>query len=41
MKFKSFSNDHMVTVNEGGKLLYHSLVANNTLKSEEIADPTH
>ncbi len=31
----------MVTVNEDGKLLYHSLVANNPLKSEEIAGPTH
>lgn len=30
VKFKSLSNDHMVTVNEDGKVLYHSLVVNNT-----------
>ncbi|MFD6506045.1 zinc ribbon domain-containing protein [Bacillus sp. NPDC060175] len=40
VKFKSFNNDHIVTVNGNGKLLYHSLGANNTLKSEEISGPT-
>ncbi|AIY74716.1 TPA: zinc ribbon domain-containing protein [Bacillus tropicus] len=38
VKFKSFNNDHIVTVN--GKMLYHSLGANNTLKSEEVSGPT-
>ncbi|WP_410984255.1 zinc ribbon domain-containing protein [Bacillus cereus] len=41
VKFKSFSNDHIVTVNADGKILYHSLAANNTLKSEEVSGPTH
>ncbi|MDF9615002.1 hypothetical protein P5763_23500 [Bacillus cereus] len=40
VKFKSFNNDHIVTVNGNGKILYHSLGANNTLKSEEISGPT-
>ncbi|MFE6137742.1 zinc ribbon domain-containing protein [Bacillus sp. NPDC057893] len=40
VKFKSFNNDHIVTVNGNGKLLYHSLGANNTLKSEGISGPT-
>ena len=37
VKFKSFNNDHIVTVNGNGKILYHSLGANNTLKSEEVS----
>ncbi|CUB09758.1 hypothetical protein BN2127_JRS1_01543 [Bacillus cereus] len=41
VKFKSFNNEHIVTVNGSGKILYHSLGANNTLKSEEISGPTH
>ncbi|MEK4745206.1 MULTISPECIES: zinc ribbon domain-containing protein [unclassified Bacillus (in: firmicutes)] len=41
VKFKSFNNDHIVTVNGNGKILYHSLGANNTLKSEEVSGPTH
>ncbi|MCC2461113.1 hypothetical protein LKL90_12065 [Bacillus mobilis] len=41
VKFKSFNNDHIVTVNGDGKILYHSLGANNTLKSEEVSGPTH
>ncbi|PFK35931.1 hypothetical protein COI93_16270 [Bacillus cereus] len=40
VKFKSFNNEHIVTVNEDGKILYHSLGANNTLKSEEVSGPT-
>ncbi|WP_242215149.1 zinc ribbon domain-containing protein [Bacillus cereus group sp. BfR-BA-01383] len=40
VKFKSFNNEHIVTVNGNGKILYHSLGANNTLKSEEISGPT-
>ncbi|HHT7189413.1 TPA: zinc ribbon domain-containing protein [Bacillus cereus] len=40
VKFKSFNNDHIVTVNGNGKILYHSLGANNTLKSEEVSGPT-
>lgn len=40
VKFKSFNNDHIVTVNGNGKMLYHSLGANNTLKSEEVSGPT-
>ncbi|PDY79642.1 zinc ribbon domain-containing protein [Bacillus cereus] len=40
IKFKSFNNDHIVTVNGNGKILYHSLGANNTLKSEEVSGPT-
>ncbi|WP_270606501.1 MULTISPECIES: zinc ribbon domain-containing protein [Bacillus] len=40
VKFKSFNNDHIVTVNGDGKILYHSLGANNTLKSEEVSGPT-
>lgn len=40
MKFKSFNNEHIVTVSESGEILYHSLAANNTLKSEEISGPT-
>ncbi|PFB28253.1 hypothetical protein COJ27_13690 [Bacillus cereus] len=40
VKFKSFNNDHIVTVNGNGKVLYHSLGANNTLKSEEVSGPT-
>ncbi|MDR4982231.1 hypothetical protein CN491_22945 [Bacillus cereus] len=40
VKFKSFNNDHIVTVNGNGKILYHSLGANNTLRSEEISGPT-
>ncbi|MEF7658238.1 zinc ribbon domain-containing protein [Bacillus thuringiensis] len=40
VKFKSFSNEHIVTVNGNGKILYHSLGANNTLKSEEVSGPT-
>ncbi|MED2185263.1 TcaA NTF2-like domain-containing protein [Bacillus wiedmannii] len=39
VKFKSFNNDHIVTVNGNGKVLYHSLGANNTLKSEEVSGP--
>ncbi|AMR05272.1 zinc ribbon domain-containing protein [Bacillus thuringiensis] len=38
VKFKSFNNEHIVTVN--GKMLYHSLGANNTLKSEDVSGPT-
>ncbi|PEW07340.1 hypothetical protein CN425_00340 [Bacillus cereus] len=41
VKFKSFSNEHFVTVNEDGTMLYHSLGANNTLKSEDVSGPTH
>ncbi|MCU5378351.1 hypothetical protein OCA08_14495 [Bacillus cereus] len=37
VKFKSFNNEHIVTVNGNGKILYHSLGANNTLKSEEVS----
>ncbi|MGE7882749.1 zinc ribbon domain-containing protein [Bacillus sp. NPDC094077] len=40
VKFKSFNNEHIVTVNGDGKMLYHSLGANNTLKSEDISGPT-
>lgn len=40
VKFKSFNNDHIVTVNGNGKVLYHSLGANDTLKSEEVSGPT-
>ncbi len=40
VKFKSFNNEHIVTVNGNGKILYHSLGANNTLKSEDISGPT-
>lgn len=40
VKLKSFSNDHIVTVDGNGNILYHSLGANNTLKSEEISGPT-
>ncbi|MGN4863147.1 zinc ribbon domain-containing protein [Bacillus cereus group sp. MYBK132-2] len=40
VKFKSFNNEHIVTVNGNGKMLYHSLGANNTLKSEDISGPT-
>lgn len=40
VKFKSFNNEHIVTVNGDGKMLYHSLGANNTLKSEEVSGPT-
>ncbi|MDC6159013.1 hypothetical protein HOV72_024645 [Bacillus albus] len=39
VKFKSFNNEHIVTVNGNGKLLYHSLGANNTLNSEEVSGP--
>ena len=41
VKFKSFNNEHIVTVNGNGKILYHSLGANNTLKSEDVSGPTH
>ena len=37
VKFKSFNNEHIVTVNGNGKMLYHSLGANNTLKSEDVS----
>ncbi|HDX9687737.1 hypothetical protein CN404_17820 [Bacillus thuringiensis] len=40
VKFKSFNNEHIVTVNGDGKMLYHSLGANNTLKSEDVSGPT-
>lgn len=40
VKFKSFSNEHIITVTSEGKLLYHSIGANNTLKSEQISGPT-
>lgn len=40
VKFKSFNNEHIVTVNGNGKMLYHSLGANNTLKSEDVSYPT-
>lgn len=40
VKFKSFNNDHIVTVNGNGNMLYHSLGANNTLKSEDVSGPT-
>ncbi|NWK71582.1 hypothetical protein HWX41_21520 [Bacillus paramycoides] len=40
VKFKSFNNEHIVTVNGKGKMLYHSLGSNNTLKSEEVSGPT-
>lgn len=40
VKFKSFNNEHIVTVNGNGKILYHSLGANNTLKSEEVSGPS-
>ncbi|HFK1662328.1 MULTISPECIES: zinc ribbon domain-containing protein [Bacillus cereus group] len=40
VKFKSFNNEHIVTVNGNGKMLYHSLGANNTLKSEDVSVPT-
>ncbi|WP_459502042.1 zinc ribbon domain-containing protein [Bacillus sp. C1] len=40
VKFKSFNNEHIVTVNADGKILYHSIAANNTLKSEEVSGPT-
>ena len=38
VKFKSFNNEHIVTVNGNGKMLYHSLGANNTLKSEDVSE---
>ena len=40
VKFKSFNNEHIVTVNGNGKKLYQSLGANNTLKSEDVSGPT-
>lgn len=40
VKFKSFNNEHIVTVDGNGKMLYHSLGANNTLKSEDVSGPT-
>ncbi|EML6323412.1 hypothetical protein QCQ60_003675 [Bacillus cereus] len=40
VKFKSFNNEHIVTVNGNGKMLYYSLGANNTLKSEDVSGPT-
>ncbi|HFU4563377.1 TPA: zinc ribbon domain-containing protein [Bacillus cereus] len=40
VKFKSFNNEHIITVNGNGKMLYHSLGANNTLKSEYVSGPT-
>ncbi|MCS6592477.1 zinc ribbon domain-containing protein [Bacillus cereus] len=40
VKFKSFNNEYIVTVNGNGKMLYHSLGANNTLKSEDVSGPT-
>lgn len=40
VKFKNFNNEHIVTVNGNGKMLYHSLGANNTLKSEDVSGPT-
>ncbi|HFJ9279014.1 hypothetical protein AT278_08700 [Bacillus cereus] len=40
VKFKSFNNEHIVTLNGNGKMLYHSLGANNTLKSEDVSGPT-
>lgn len=40
VKFKSFNNEHIITVNGNGKMLYHSLGANNTLKSEDVSGPT-
>ncbi|EEM50893.1 hypothetical protein bthur0006_48430 [Bacillus thuringiensis serovar kurstaki str. T03a001] len=40
VKFKSFNSEHIVTVNGNGKMLYHSLGANNTLKSEDVSGPT-
>ncbi|PEC06905.1 hypothetical protein COM98_00795 [Bacillus cereus] len=40
VKFKSFNNEHIVAVNGNGKMLYHSLGANNTLKSEDVSGPT-
>ncbi|HDR4683979.1 zinc ribbon domain-containing protein [Bacillus cereus] len=40
VKFKSFNNEHIVTMNGNGKMLYHSLGANNTLKSEDVSGPT-
>ncbi|MHA4127655.1 hypothetical protein CBR59_21110 [Bacillus thuringiensis] len=40
VKFKNFNNEHIITVNGNGKMLYHSLGANNTLKSEDVSGPT-
>lgn len=40
VKFKSFNNEHIITVNGNGKMVYHSLGANNTLKSEDVSGPT-
>lgn len=40
IKFKSFSNEHIITVTPEEKLLYLSLGGNNTLKSEQISGPT-
>lgn len=40
VKFKSFSNEHSITVTLEGNLFYYSLRANHTLKSEEISGPT-
>ncbi|CAM4063742.1 membrane protein [Bacillus manliponensis] len=39
-KFKSFHNEHFVTVTKEGKILYHSLGKNETLKTENISGPT-
>lgn len=41
VKFKSFNNEHIITVTPEGKLMYHSLGANNTLKDEKISGPTN
>ncbi len=41
VKFKSFNNEHLITVTPEGKLMYHSLGANNTLKDEQISGPTN
>lgn len=39
-KFKSFKNEHIVTVTKEGEILYHSLGSNETLKTEDISGPT-
>ncbi|MFD3450172.1 zinc ribbon domain-containing protein [Microbacteriaceae bacterium 4G12] len=40
VKFKSFNNEHVITVTPEGKLLYHSLASNTTLKDEQKSGPT-
>jgi hypothetical protein len=39
-KFKTFANEYLVTVFPDGKIGMHSLVSNETLKSEDLHGPT-